>query len=60
MQKIDTVLGDRQIIIVTRFIDQREDAIGNADRIKDQKHTAGFENDPFHVRFAGQAFTPVG
>jgi hypothetical protein len=52
-QSIHVLFGDREIIVIARFVDERKDAIGDSNCIEDQEETACFEQDPFHVCLAG-------
>lgn len=59
-QQINVRLGNGQIIVIARLVDQRKDAIGDTNCIEDQEETTGLEQDPFHVRLAGKTFSPAG
>lgn len=51
-QSIHVLFGDREIVVIARLVDECKDAVGNADGIENQKETASFKQNPFHVRFA--------
>ena len=57
---IDILLRHGQIMIIPRLVDERKDAIGDANGIENHKETTGLEKNPFHVCLASQAFTPAG
>lgn len=57
-EEIDTVFRNGQIIIITRLIDKRKDAIGNPDSIQNEKETTSLEQDVFHICLTGQPLTP--
>lgn len=59
-QLIDILLRHGQIMIIPRLVDERKDAIGDANGIENHKETTGLEENPFHVGLASQAFTPAG
>lgn len=60
VQHINIRLGEREIVIVAGFIDEGKYAIGDTNVIEDEKQTTGLEQDPFHVCFAAQPFSPAG
>lgn len=59
-QQINIRLGNREVIIIARLVDQGKDAIGDPNRIQDQEESPGLEQDPFHVGLGGETLAPAG
>jgi hypothetical protein len=58
LQEIDTVFGNGQVVIITRLINEGKDAIGNTNRVQNEKQPTRLEQDVFHIRLAGQPLAP--